>query len=199
MGTKPHWRALLHYLSTVWTYKSSTPLTSIRWFNTEIMYNTETRGGFCCLSRSLGNFHNRKAAVPLRVTLKELGFPNHQPQSKQITLLMEVLLLLMSNKKVPIQLIWYFIGWRTGFNKMISCIMETREPKNGGLLRKTSPTISPLKIRSTYIYMENAILKLNHTVVQGLANSILKLSPTVVQGCVDAVRTYRQTKLPNVT
>ena len=51
--------------------------------------------------------------------------------------------------------------------------------------------------------MENAILKLNHKIVQGWENDVLKINHLVVQGCVDVVymyiRTYEHSKLPTVT
>ena len=59
------------------------------------------------------------------------------------------------------------------------------------------------KIWATYLYMENAILKLNHKIVQGWENDVLKINHLVVQGCVDVVymyiRTYEHSKLPTVT
>ena len=37
-----------------------------------------------------GMFHNGKTAVPLRITLNELGLTNQQPQPKKITLMLRV-------------------------------------------------------------------------------------------------------------
>ena len=49
------------------------------------------------------------------------------------------------------------------------------------------------EIRPTHIYMENALLNLNRTVMQGWENSALKINNTVVQGCANVVRTYIRT------
>ena len=47
--------------------------------------------------------------------------------------------------------------------------------------------------------MENAKLKINHTVVQGLESDIPKLKPGVVQGRVDVERKYEHTIIPTLT
>ena len=47
--------------------------------------------------------------------------------------------------------------------------------------------------------MANAILKLNHTVVQGWKITVLKFNPTLVQGCVDVLCMYEHTNLPTLT
>ena len=57
--------------------------------------------------------------------------------------------------------------------------METRKTKNGDYFTKNHPPRHHKEIQSTYLYMENYILKLN---------------PTVVQGCVDVVRMYEHKK-----
>ena len=69
----------------------------------------------------------------------------------------------------------------------------------GYYLTKYHPTHHNKEIWLTYLYMENSIFKLNHTVVQRLANAILKINPTVLQGCVDVIHIYGHTKLPTVT
>ena len=49
-----------------------------------------------------GLSQNGKTDVPLRITRNKLSFPNHQPQSKQITPLSNALSPLRSDKKVQI-------------------------------------------------------------------------------------------------
>ena len=72
-----------------------------------------------------------------------------------------------------------------------------QDVKTWEITSKTSPATSP-KTQSTYLYMSNTILKLNHTVVQGWSNVVIKLNHTFLQECVDVVRTYIWThKSPN--
>ena len=49
----------------------------------------------------------------------------------------------------------------------------------GYYLTKNHPPHHHKEIRLTYLYMTNAIFKLNHAVVQEWANDVLKISPTV--------------------
>ena len=80
------------------------------------------------------------------------------------------------------------------------------EPWNqntGGYFKQTKkPTHHHREIRAAYCYMGNALLKINHKVVQEWSYSVLTpnhkflLTPnhTVVQGCAITVRTYGHTK-----
>ena len=69
--------------------------------------------------------------------------PNHQPQSKQTAPWPKVFSPLQLYKKFPRQWTCNFIGWRKEWNKNTFCLLETRKPKHGGLIHKTSPTTSP--------------------------------------------------------
>ena len=63
------------------------------------------------------------------------------------------------------------------------------------------------EILTTYIYMTNALLKIDHMLVQRIANSVLTPNHTVeltpkhkaVKGCANVVRTYGHANLKTVT
>ena len=69
----------------------------------------------------------------------------------------------------------------------------------GDYIIKHYPPHHHKEIRSTYLYMSNSILNINHTVLQGWSNDVLKINHTVVQGCVDVIHTDGHTNIPTVT
>ena len=67
----------------------------------------------------------------------------------------------------------------------------------GGYFTKHHPPHHHRESRATYLYMENALIKINHKIVHKWANSVLTLihmfaniqNRTALQGCAKVVRT----------
>ena len=121
-----------------------------------------------------------KQLHPYTLISKDSVFPDHQPQSKQITPLLKVSLPLLSEKSHKAKdVIFYwvegqleknyiFVYWKPGIQNMGDC------------LTKKHPRHDHKEIWSPYVYMESEKLKLNHTVVQVWEDSIPKLNPKFV-------------------
>ena len=130
-------------------------------------------------------------------------FPNHQPQSKQITLRPKELSPLQldkeSSKAIEMRFYWikyrvkqkyFFVYWKPGSHNM------------GNYFMKHNPPHHHREIRATYLYVANSLLTINHKVVQEWKNSVLTPKHTVVlvpnhkvvQGCANCVCTYGHTK-----
>ena len=99
-----------------------------------------------------------------------------------------------------------------GITKRLFSLWEIKKPKHGRLFHKTSPTT---EICATYLYMENALLKIYHKIMHKLANAVLTRihtvavtrihtvaitgKRTVLQGCVNVLCTYGHTNTKKVT
>ena len=99
--------------------------------------------------------------------------------------------------------------------KRLLCLLETRKPQNGGLFHKYPPPHRHREICTTYLYMANALLKIDHNIVHKWANAVLtpihmvavtqthtvsiRQNRTVLQGCANVVRTYGNTNTKKVT
>ena len=144
-----------------------------------------------------GIFQNGQTAVPLRITLNELCFTQPPTPIKTDNSSAEGY---HYCKKKKVQGNGYQILLDAGQGKTegFICILETRKSKMGYYFTEHHPPHHHKNICSTYLYKENPILKLNHTVVQVWKNEVLKLNYIVVQGCVGAVRTCGHTNIPTV-
>ena len=96
-----------------------------------------------------------------------------------------------------------FVYWKPGIQNM------------GDYLTKHHPPHHHRKICDIYLYMENALLKIDHKIVHKWANDVLtpihtvattpihtaeiKTNRTVLQGCANVVRTYGHTNTKKVT
>ena len=85
----------------------------------------------------------------------------------------------------------------------------------GDYLKKHHPPHHHREIRATYLYMANALLKIDQKIVQKWANAVLAPITTVavtpvhtvairkncivLQGCANVVRTYGHTNTKKVT
>ena len=77
----------------------------------------------------------------------------------------------------------------------------------GGYFTKYHPPYHHKKMHATYLYMENALLKIYHKIVHEWANSMLTPIHTVaiapnctsVQGCANVTRMYGHTNTKTVT
>ena len=76
----------------------------------------------------------------------------------------------------------------------------------GDYFTKHHPPHHHREICATYLYMENALLRIDHKIVHEWANDVLTpihtvaitLNPTVVQGCDNFVCTYGHTNTTTV-
>ena len=85
----------------------------------------------------------------------------------------------------------------------------------GDYFTKHHPPHHHMEIRATYLYMANALLKINQKIVHKWANAVLtpihtvsvtpvhtvviRQNRTVLQGCANVVHTYRHTNTKTVT
>ena len=85
----------------------------------------------------------------------------------------------------------------------------------GDYFTKHHPPHHPREIRATYLYMANALLKMDQKIVHKWADAVLtpihtvavtpvhtvaiKKNRTVLQGCANIVHTYRHTNTKTVT
>ena len=77
----------------------------------------------------------------------------------------------------------------------------------GKYFTKHHPPHHHREIRATYLYMANALLKIDHSIVHTWANDVLTpihtvaITPnsTVVQGCDNVVHNYRHKNTTTVT
>ena len=97
----------------------------------------------------------------------------------------------------------FFIYWKPGNQNM------------GDYFTKHHPPYHHREIRATYLYMANALLKIDQKIVHKWANAVLtpihtvavtpvhtvaiKKNRTVLQGCANVVHTYRNTNTKTVT
>ena len=77
----------------------------------------------------------------------------------------------------------------------------------GDYFTKHHPPHHHREICAKYLYMANALLKIDHKIVQNCSNAVLTpihtvaitQNYTVLQGCDNVVRTYRHTNTKTVT
>ena len=135
-----------------------------------------------------------------------LVLPNHQPQSKHITMRPKASSPLQLYKKVQGNGHAILLDEGQGKTKRFFRLLETRKPKYGEYFTKYHPPHHHREICATYLYMENAQLKIDHKIVHKYSNAVLTtihtvaitliytviITPnrTVVQGCANVVRTY---------
>ena len=97
----------------------------------------------------------------------------------------------------------FFVYWKPGSQNM------------GDYFTKYHPPHHDREICATYLYMENALLKIDQKIVHKWANAVLtpihtvavtpvhtvaiKQNRTVLQGCDNAVHTHRHTNTKTVT
>ena len=89
----------------------------------------------------------------------------------------------------------FFVYWKLGSQNM------------GCYFTKHHPPHHHREICATYLYMANALLKIDHKIVHEWANAVLTpihtvaITPnrTVLQGCANVVRTYGHTNTKTVT
>ena len=97
----------------------------------------------------------------------------------------------------------FFVDWKLGSQNM------------GDYLTKNYPPYHHREICATYLYMANALLKIDHKIVHEWANAVLTpihsvaitpiytvaITPNhnVLQGCANSVRTYGHTNTTTVT
>ena len=157
-----------------------------------------------------GLFHNRQTAVPLQITLHELGFTLPPTPIKTDNLaakgIVTATVRQKRSKAMDMRFYWmkdrvkqkdFFVYWKPGNQNM------------GGYFTKHHPPHHHGENCAAYLYMANALLKINHKIVHKWANAVLtpihtvSVTPihmvaitqnlTVLQGCANVVRTYRHT------
>ena len=90
-----------------------------------------------------GLFHNGQTSVLLRITLQELGISQPLNTIKIDNSAAEGIVTLQLDKKVQYNGHAILFDEEQGKTKIIFRLLETGNPKHGGLLHKTSPTTSP--------------------------------------------------------
>ena len=89
---------------------------------------------------------------------------------------------------------YFFIYWKPGSQNMRDCFTKDHPPHHNR------------EICATYLNMSNALIKIDHKVVQEWSNavltpshtSVLTANHTVVQGCDNVIRTYEKNHNCNV-
>ena len=80
----------------------------------------------------------------------------------------------------------FFVYWKLGSQNI------------GNYFTKDHPPHHNREIHATYLYMENALLKIDHKIVQRWVNNVItpihtvaiRQNRTYLQGCANFVRTY---------
>ena len=163
-----------------------------------------------------GLFHNGQTAVPLRITLHELGFTLPTTPIKTDNSAAEGIVTTTvrqkRSKSMDIQFYWmkdrvkqkdFFVYWKPGSQNM------------GDYFTKRHPPHHHREICAMYLYITNSLLKIDQNIVHKWANAVLtpihtvavtpvhmvaiKKNRTVLQGCANVVHTYRNTNTKTVT
>ena len=91
-----------------------------------------------------GLFHNGQKAVPLRITLHELGFTQPPtPITTDNSAAKGIATATVRQKKFQGNGHVVLLDEGKGKTKILFRLLETRKPKHGGLFHKISPTTSP--------------------------------------------------------
>ena len=150
-----------------------------------------------------GLFDNGQAYVPLRIKLHKLSFIQPELQSKQITRRPKVSSPIWLDKKISKAMeMWVFWMKDRVKQKVFFVYWKPGIQNRGDYFTKNHPTHHHREICDSYLYMENALLKINNKVVQERENVVLTsnhtvvltTNHTVVQGFANTVRTYGHKK-----
>ena len=127
-----------------------------------------------------GLFHNGQTAVPLRITLHELGFTQPPTPIKIDNSsdegIVAAIVRQKRSKAMDMRFYWmkyrvkqkyFFVYWKPGSQNMGDYFIEHHPPHHHR------------EIRATYLYMENALLKIDYRIVHKLANDVLTQIHTV--------------------
>ena len=163
-----------------------------------------------------GLFHNGQTAVPLRITLHELGFTQPPTPIKTDNSVSEGIVTATVRQKrskaMDMQFYWMedrvkkkelFVYWKPGSQNM------------GDYFTKHHPPYHQKEIRATYLFMANSLLKIDQNIVHKWANAVLTLihtvavkpvhtasikqNRTVLQGCANVVHMYRNKNTKTAT
>ena len=161
-------------------------------------------------------FHNGQTAVPLRITLHELGFTQPPNPIKTGNSAAEGIVTATVRQKISkamyMRFYWtkdrvkqkdFFVYWKPGNQNM------------GDYFTKYHPPHHHREIRATYLYMANALLKTDQIIVHKWANAVLtpihkvavtpvhtvtiRQNRTVLRGCANVIRTYGHINTKTVT
>ena len=114
-----------------------------------------------------GLFHNVQTAVPFRITLHELVFFQLPTPIKTYNSATKSIVTATVKQKwsKEMDMRFYWMKDRVKQKTLLS-LLETRKPKHGDYFMKHHPPHHHMEICATYLYMANALLKIDHKVVQ---------------------------------
>ena len=154
-----------------------------------------------------GLFQNGQTAAPLRITLHELSFTQQPTPIKKDNSAAEGIITATVRQKISkamdMRFYWmkdrvkqkdFFVYWKPGSQNM------------GDYFSKHHPPHHHREISATYLYMENALLKINHKILHKWSNAVLmpihmvavtpvhtvaiKQNRSVLPGCANVVHMY---------
>ena len=161
-------------------------------------------------------FHNGKTAVPLRITLHELGFTQPPTPMKTDNSKAEgIVTATVRQKRSKAMDMWFYWMKDRLKQKDFSVYWKPGSQNMGDYFTIHHPPHHHREIRDTYLYMENALLKIDQKIVHKWANAVLtpihtvavtpvhtvaiRQNRTVLQGCANVVRTYGHANTKIVT
>ena len=159
-----------------------------------------------------GMFRNGQTAVPLIITIHEIGFNQTPNPLKTDNSAAESIVTATARQKISkamdMRFYWmkdrvkqkdFSVNWKTGSQNM------------GDYFTKHHPPRHHRKISATYLYMANALLKIDNKIVQKMGQCCAHANPTgcshaspycfstVLQVFSNFVRTYGHTNNKSVT
>ena len=163
-----------------------------------------------------GLFHNGQTAVPLRIALHELDFTQPPTPIKTDNSVSEGIVTATVRQKSSkaMDMRFYWMKYRVK-QKYFFVYCKPGSQNMGDYSTKYHPPHHHRGICATYLYMANALLKIDQKIVHKWANAVLtpihtvsvtpvhtvaiRQNRTVLQGCANVVCTYGHTNTKTVT
>ena len=163
-----------------------------------------------------GLLHNGQTAVPLRITDHELGFTLRPTPIKTDNSAAEGIVTAIVRQKISKAMDMQFYWMKDRVKKKDFFVYCKPGSQNmGEYFTKHHPRHHHTEIRATYLYMENALLKIDQKIVHKWANAVLmpihtvafipvhtvaiRKNHNVLQGCANGVHMYVNTSTKTVT